>query len=109
MHGPVFVILVLEPHSWVHEYPIVGAVHLEYVHEHTLVLWHFYAYDWKIPNVLLVVYYLVVFFLLSWLLFHFIHADDLEWLGIASHVGKMLPELTKSLIHLFILLILSYV
>ena len=84
-------------------------MHLEYVHEHAPVLWHFDAYDWKIPNVLLVVYYLLVFLLLCWFLFHLIYTDDLEWLGVASHVGKMLSELAESLKHLLILLILCYV
>jgi len=84
-------------------------MHLEYVHKHAPVLWHFDAHYWKIPNVLLVVYYLLVFLLLCWFLFHLIYADDLEWLGVASHVGKMLPELAESLKHLLILLILCYV
>ena len=63
MQDPILVVLVLEPHGWVHEYPVVGAVHLEYVHEHTLVLWDFDAHNRQVPNVLLVVYCLLVFLL----------------------------------------------
>jgi hypothetical protein len=69
-------------------------VHFEYVNKHTLVLWDFNAHNWQVPNVLLVVYCMLVFLLLCRLLVHLIYADDLEGLRVASHVGKMLPELT---------------